>query len=500
MAFLGLKEFIMGRQFHEYGFRLFLLTLLLFAAGAVTTRAQDDLKIQRTTDMKFPGMDTSKAANNPLMIARVTTILVKGSRLRSDGDVPKYQFPNSIGKRRVSMIQQCDLKRTVRLFPGQKVYTIRNAGAETTKASDKKGGFQDVTIEVTDTGERKDMFGFVAKHLKYKLRSTPSADACAKMPMTIDGDGWYLELPTFACEIETDRTFDSMQETSKGCADEIRVQAGNTMHLGFALQETKTFSANGQSFQIIENVISLERANLDASLFEIPADYKATKNSPDDDAADTASTDSTNQNSANPDWKNRPLPEMAPTPSETTAQPKKPGIIRIGIVLPTTDLGDALEPMKPAGVIQNELLKDLKSETVEAVPVNSGVQTQQEAKQKECDYLFYSEAKKKFNAGKSPTAGMAASMATSLLSMMGPAGGIASTVVARMTMKDISTAVQNKDEITFSYRVDSLDGAAVIPQVTTSQKAKKQGDDIVTPQIYNAVAAVLRQLDQTKTK
>src|ERR1700674_3468485 len=140
----------------------------------------------------------------------------------------------------------------------------------------------------------------------------------------------------------------------------MRVKAGSTMYLGFALQETKAFTANGESFQIIENVISLERANLEASLFEISADYRATKNSPEDDAADTATNNTANQNAGNQDWKNRPLPEMAPLPSEQPIQPKKPGIIRVGIVLPATDLGDALEPLKPAGVLQNELLKDSK--------------------------------------------------------------------------------------------------------------------------------------------
>lgn len=111
---------------------------------------------------------------------------------------------------------------------------------------------------------------------------------------------------------------------------------------------------------MIENVISLERANLDAALFEIPGDYKATKDSPEDDATIAS-------NGGNQDWMKRTLPEMAPLPSEMPMQPKKPGMIRIGVVLPATDLGDMLEPFKPAVVIQNELLRDLKSDTIEAV-------------------------------------------------------------------------------------------------------------------------------------
>lgn len=41
-------------------------------------------------------------------------------------------------------------------------------------------------------------------------------------------------------------------------------------------------------------------------------------------------------------------------------------------------------------------------------------------------------------------------------------------------------------------------GAVVVPQVTTSEKAKKIGDDIISPQIEDAVSKILGTLNKKK--
>jgi len=45
-----------------------------------------------------------------------------------------------------------------------------------------------------DTGERKEMFGFTARHLKSSMTIEPSPDACMKDKMRIERDGWYIDL------------------------------------------------------------------------------------------------------------------------------------------------------------------------------------------------------------------------------------------------------------------------------------------------------------------
>lgn len=89
-------------------------------------------------------------------MTRQSVILVKGSRLRRDGEVPTVKLGSAFGRRQVSLIQQCDLKRTVQLFPKKKDYTIKNAGEDAAaSANDKHGGHLDVTVDITDTNQRR---------------------------------------------------------------------------------------------------------------------------------------------------------------------------------------------------------------------------------------------------------------------------------------------------------------------------------------------------------
>jgi hypothetical protein len=132
----------------ERGLRLLILLLLLICASAA--QAPDDLKINRTSDINIPGMpDYLRMPNSPLAMTRQSVILVKGSRLRRDGEVPTVKLGSAFGRRQVSLIQQCDLKRTVQLFPKKKDYTIKNAGEDVAaSANDKHGGHLDVTVDV----------------------------------------------------------------------------------------------------------------------------------------------------------------------------------------------------------------------------------------------------------------------------------------------------------------------------------------------------------------
>ncbi|MGH9820541.1 MAG: hypothetical protein ACRD43_10265, partial [Pyrinomonadaceae bacterium] len=241
--------------------------MIAFFALYSAAFAQNDLMIKKTADMKIPGMPdisgifgkSSGKGGEGLRKGRTSTVMVKGSRLRVDSNVPTIKdMGRSTGSREVSYIQQCDLLRTVHLNPKKKSYTVSNiAGSSSAKVKTaekiekaRKGGFVDVSIEVTDTNERKNMFGFVAKHLRSTTSITPSPNACSKQAMNFQDDGWYIDLPSYSCEIQTEDTMSSMQETADDCVDEIRVKPGGNMHLGFALQQTRTFSMNGMSMQM----------------------------------------------------------------------------------------------------------------------------------------------------------------------------------------------------------------------------------------------------------
>jgi len=485
-------------------FVVILLTLYSAAYG------QNDLLIKKTSDMKIPGMDMSgilnRAGASSVRKARTSTVMIKGSRLRMDSEVPTFSMLHpSSATRELSYIQQCDLGRTVHLDHKKKNYTISSiadGGPSKAKAaekiqSSKKGGYVDVSIEVTDTNDRKNMFGFVAKHLKSTTTMTPSPNACNKQAMSIQDEGWYIDLPTYACEIQTEDTMDSMQQTAEGCVDEIRVKSSGSMHLGFALQQTRTFSMNGMSFQMLENVISLDRSSLEPSLFEIPTDFHPS----DDSGAATATTvqpnsqntQSTNSN-AGPssqypaDWQNKPLPQMSQITTDASLPPKPPGTIRIGVVTPTADMGQGFEGIDAGQIVQAAFLDKLRVDKIEAVPISSGLLIKEEAKLKQCDYLLYADVKRKKGGG-----GFLKQM---LLTNLACIGGNAACAAA--SASGMAGRLKNKDEITLEYHLNKPDGSSAVASTTLKQKAQKDGDDVLSPMIGESSKNIIATLGSGK--
>ena len=487
-------------------FAIILLTLCLSAS------AQDDLLIKKTSDMKIPGMDTSgilnKASPSSARKARISTVMIKGSRLRMDSEVPTFSILHpSSATRELSYIQQCDLGRTVHLDHKKKSYRISGIaedGPSKAKAAEKiqssrKGGYVDASIEVTDTNERKNMFGFVAKHLKSTMTMTPSPNACNKQAMSIQDEGWYIDLPTYSCEIQTEDTMDSMQQTAEGCADEIRVKSTGSMHLGFAIQQTRTFSMNGMSFQMLENVISLDRSSLDASLFEIPTDFHP---SGDSDAATATTVQPNSQNSQSTnsntgpssqypaEWQNKPLPTMSQITSDASLPPKQPGVTRIGIVTPTADMGQGFEGIDAGQIAQAAFLDKLKADKIEAIPISSGILVREEAKVKQCDYLLYVDIKRKKGGG----GGFLTKM---IITNIGCMAGNAACAAASGTA-GLPGHIKNKDEITLEYHLNKPDGTSAVPSTTLKQKAQKDGDDVLSPMIEQAGKSVISTLSAGK--
>lgn len=508
---------------------LIVCVALLSLVGAAA--AQNDLMIKKTSDMKIPGMpdmggmmgQMGGSNGNNMRKARTTTVLIKGSRLRADSQIPSFKFsidPDKvIGTREMSYIQQCDMGRTVHLDHKKKSYTITSiAGGDSSppkaKAAEKvakakKGGYMEVAMNVTDTNERKNMFGFVAKHLRSTMTLTPSANACNKQAMSIQDDGWYIDLPTYACEIQTDDTMSSMQETAEDCVDEIRIKPGQNMHLGFALQQTRTFTANGMSFQMLENVISLDRTALDPSLFEIPADFRPTSDSDANVATsiqpssastplnNTVTPPSTGASAAYPaDWQNKPLPEMSQITTDTGLPPKQPGVIRIGIVTPTTEMGQGFEGVNSGQIVQFALLEKLKAERIESVPISSGVLIQSEAKMKQCDYLLYVDVKRKKGGGGFMKQMIISSVISNVAGLAGNAAGAAASAASQAAV--MSGNFKNKDEITLEYHIDKADGGAAVTSTSLKKKAQKDGDDVLSPLIDDAAKNIVATLTTSK--
>ena len=91
------------------------------------------------------------------------------------------------------MIQQCDLRRNIQIMPQAKIYMIQPYDQPSTSSTRQrnpdndrrvatrvtKGGVVTSTVTTKDTGERKQMFGYTARHIITTMQMKSSPDACS---------------------------------------------------------------------------------------------------------------------------------------------------------------------------------------------------------------------------------------------------------------------------------------------------------------------------------
>jgi hypothetical protein len=241
-----------------------------------------------------------------------TTQYVKGPRSRIERDFA--------GHPRVT-INQCDQHQVVQLDPAAREYTsyqlddqgraagtrVRaaagtqvGAAARTTAGArippnarpiEPSGGTLVVNIETTDTGERKRLFGYEARHVIEKETRTPGPGAIARGQETVR-DGRYIDLDFNAgCAPKRKGAFGLLVGASfpRGTTpkfDKIEVHRKGVAETGFAVSlATKTTvpRPNADPFvsESLQEVVELSNAPLDPALFDVPKGYKKVERLPD---------------------------------------------------------------------------------------------------------------------------------------------------------------------------------------------------------------------------
>jgi hypothetical protein len=128
----------------------------------------------------------------------------------------------------------------------------------------ESGKTVDLYFETTDTGETREFFGRVAKHLVMRERRVAEPGACGMGSQTVDTDGWYI--PTG--DTGTRRGYLVMGMISRDgrmCHDKL-VFHEHPASPGLAVVETR----DGVKKEILE----LSSAPLDKSLFEVPSGFE----------------------------------------------------------------------------------------------------------------------------------------------------------------------------------------------------------------------------------
>ncbi|MEX1128613.1 MAG: hypothetical protein WEB50_08620 [Vicinamibacterales bacterium] len=348
------------------------------------------------------------ATDVQLRTSYTTGAQVSENRTYIQGARQRFEFPG------ITMIAQCDLKRSLRLHDATKQYLIVSTeapppaapapaepSAETEMAAQMaamtsagrkppkdKGGVVTETITLTDTGERKQMFGLEARHIRMVVVRQPGEGACETTITTVDTDGWYVDLPAHeSCSIDRVEPAPPPAAGQDSCTDRVVTERAGRGDLGFALSTTMTTTvADGKQkggdkdpdvTSMSMEVTELNVTSLDKALFEVPPGYTEVKDY----------TSLLPSLAAGGTLSDAVFGSIADGTSNVS--PKKTGIIRVGIVAPANKSGRELQH---TGLLAS-LPAGFAHLPFESVPLAgaTAADLDRDAAGKACDYILVSE-------------------------------------------------------------------------------------------------------------
>jgi hypothetical protein len=245
-----------------------------------------------------------------------------------------------------------------------------------------------MTVNTIDTGERNEMFGFTARHLKRMTMMESSPDACQQQKMKIETDGWYINLE-YGLNCGSDKP-PQMGRTAApgGCRDRYDFKRTGPSKLGYPLIETTTmFGADGSAmFTRTTEVIELSRQPLDAALFDVPAGYTEAKSQQEMSSTPSVAelmAKSRQQSAESNPGSGQSSMAGAPANANTAAR------VRIGVV----ELNNKTKSSVSTDALREQLIAMLNGNGIDAVALNASSPGEAaiEAKAKQCAYILYTD-------------------------------------------------------------------------------------------------------------
>jgi hypothetical protein len=375
--------------------RLVLFTAIIFGIFAVTAisfgqRKPDPNEKPITGDFKITIKNTMAGQTSQ------STTMIKGQRERSESSMAGGMNVGQVN------ITQCDLKRSIKINEQARKYMITpfdsdasgniNGGtaAPVASSASQRGGVVTLTVNTTDTSERKEMFGFTARHLKRTTSFQSSPDACQQQQMRIDTDGWYINL-----EYGLNCGSDNMGQTAAsggsagGCRDRYQYKRTGPTNLGYPLIETTTmYNADGSAlFTRTAEVIELSRQPLDAALFDVPAGYTEVKTQ--QEMSGTPSMADMMAMSRQQSGKTSSGGHEGSTASAPAANANATAKARVGVV----EFNNKTKSSVSTDSLRQQLIAMLNGDGIDAIALNASSPGEAaiEAKAKDCTYILYTD-------------------------------------------------------------------------------------------------------------
>ena len=413
-----------------HGLRLyaFALTLVLL----VTAAEAQDLHIKKNITVAGTVVSSTETS-------------IKGARIR---DVNQTPAGNTI------TLRQCDLKRTVTLNEQSQSYYVANdpqdaaaarAAALATGAPmpETTGGKVEITTVLTDTGERKTMFGYPARHIKIKVKEESSEKGVLAGAPELR-HRWLVRRRGQGTRGLRSQLVPPVQ-MAQGCQDSIEEHHSGAGKAGYPLSQTITMPGPEGPTTVTVAVSELSKETLDKALFEVPDGYhqvgslaelhgvpmsqpavaqggQMMQPTPGQGYPNGAQMGNMSAMAAQQQQmmmsqyaagghvpQNMMMPGMspnqmgsAPVAIPQALGPKAPGKIRIGVAPPDAQVGQGNNAAADYSTpIRNAMILLMNGPAVEVAALDSRIpmQLQAEAQQKQCDYVLFSSVAVKHNTG-----------------------------------------------------------------------------------------------------
>lgn len=435
------------------------VALALFAASFAS--AQD---IKMVTRMSANGQVVSES-----------TSYIKGARKRTEQKMVAQGMDERMARMmpQVAQVYQCDKRRMLQINDRAKKYIVTaldqegnpvsNAGDagdaggadnDAAAAGTRRGGVVQYTMTITDTGQRKDMFGLKARYLKIVTDVAPGPGACTPKAH-YEQEGWYADFEADMYCSSRSAAAPAQAPTRAGCQDTFRYKTIGTAKMGFPLSMTSSMTdENGRQVSMKQEVVDLKVGPLDASLFDVPAGYAEAKSAQElyamPSPAEMAAMMNGRESSASRADANEGSGAggTGGTGSEAS-EAKSAGTIRIGVAV----INDRSGRLGSTANLRQRLIDDLDGSELDAIALNADSPDAlvAEARAKQCDFILYTDI-----------ASIKQSKAGKVGGLLGRAAGVGSGGV-------------DKSESRVEFRL--VPTASTAPRLQANATAKEEGDE-----------------------
>ncbi len=268
--------------------RAWIPSLVAFVLAAAGIQAGADGEDPRFVVPNVPDLTikTRETIELPQSTVQTNTLYFKGAWQRRE---LYLQFPSTLPAQRAvrhAAITRCDERRILvlnheaRLYGWSPLNFVRRDGygahSQRREKPEPPAAVPEVKIIINsvDTGERRQVGSYSARHVITTTTTDPSPGATTRPSESVE-DGWYIDLPSAGCWKEgSGHSFATVLRPG-AALERVNVEFRGAGRRGFPLEQTTRHGGEREPpLTTSVKLIEFSEAVLDQSLFDVPAGYR----------------------------------------------------------------------------------------------------------------------------------------------------------------------------------------------------------------------------------